>query len=73
MERNNKIMSSMPKGNKCCATCLFWSGPRKISTLSVEVPSINVRAKCLNGKPGDATPGPSACSSASCNLYKKIP
>ena len=63
-------MWTQPKGNKCCATCQYWCGPRTAHhSGAAVVDSPGTRGKCAAGTPGDAIPGPTAMRS-SCAKYQ---
>lgn len=69
-------MQHYNKYQKCCATCVNWSGARKIvgtSTKQVEVDSSNVNAKCYdNPSVGGFVYGPPASWGGSCSKYQPL-
>jgi hypothetical protein len=63
-------MWTATKNSKCCATCAYWAGERKVISAGavVETPHPNTSGKCYEN--ASKTPTIAAFGNK-CNCYKK--
>ena len=64
-------MFSVPKINKCCATCDNWQGARKKTCFGAETDTNSVRGQCSAGVHSLDTSGHKAFEGNYCKQFKK--